>query len=61
MAKHGTLPEYIYHRHCIRSDQSINITFYEANQDEEHAQESEGPGKQYQSEEQAVGERRSEP
>ena len=44
MAKHGTLPEYIYQRQCIRSDQPINITFEEADQGEEHAQESEGPG-----------------
>ena len=38
----------------------INITFDEANQDEEHAQESEGPGKDSQTEEQAIGESGSE-
>ena len=43
MAKHGTLSKYIYQRHYIRSDQPINITLEEADQDEEHAQESEEP------------------
>ena len=61
MAKHGTLPEYIYQRHCIRSDQPINITFEEADQDEEHAQKSEGPGEDSQTEEQAIWESGSEP
>ena len=61
MAKHDTLPEYIFQRHCIRSDQPINITFEEADQDEEHAQESEGPGENSQTEEQAIGESGSEP
>ena len=61
MAKHGTLPEYIYQRHCIRSDQSINITFEEADQDEEHAPESEGSGEDSQTKEQAIGESGSEP
>ena len=61
MAKHGTLPEYIYQRQCIRSDQPIKITFEEADQDEEHAQESEGPGEDSQIEVQAIGESGSEP
>ena len=61
MAKQGTLPENIYQRHCIRSDQTINITVEEADQDEEHAQESEGPGKDSKTEEQAIGESGSEP
>ena len=61
MAKHGTLPEYIYQRHCIRSDQPINITFEEADQDEEHAPESEGSGEDSQTEGQAIGESGSEP
>jgi len=38
MAKHGTLPEYIYQQHCIRSDQPIDITFEEAEQDGEDVQ-----------------------
>ena len=61
MAKHGTLPEYIYQRHCIRSDQPINITLEEADQDEEHAQESEGPEEDSQTGEQAIGESGGEP
>ena len=61
MAKRGALPKYIYQQHCIRSDQPINITFKEADQDEEHAQESEGPGEDSQTEEQAIGESGSEP
>ena len=44
MAKHGSLPQYIYQQHCIRSDQPINITFEEADQDKEDGEESEGPG-----------------
>ena len=61
MAKHGTLPECIYQRHCIRSEQPINITFEEADQDEEHAPESEGSGEDSQTKEQAIGESGSEP
>ena len=60
-AEHGTLTEYIYQRHCIRSDQPINITFEEADQDEEGGQESEGPGEDSQTEEQAMEESGSEP
>ena len=56
-----SVPEYIYQRHCIRSDQSINITFEEADQDEEHAPESEGSGEDSQTEGQAIGESGSEP
>ena len=58
IAKHGTLPEYIYQRHCIRSDQPINITFEEAEQDEEDGQESEGPGEDSQTEEQVMTKRK---
>ncbi|PFX28225.1 hypothetical protein AWC38_SpisGene7031 [Stylophora pistillata] len=61
MAKHGTLPEYIYQRHCIRSDQPTNITFEEADQGEEDGQESEGPGEDSQTEEQVIEESGSEP
>ena len=61
MAKHRTLPKYIYQRHCIRSDQPINITLEEAGQDEEHAQESEGPEEDSQTKEQAIGESGVEP
>lgn len=61
IAKHGTLPEYIYQRHCIRSDQPINIKLEEADQDEEDGQESEGPGEDSQTEEQVIEESGSEP
>ena len=60
MAKHGTLHEYIYQRHCIKSDQPINITLEEADQDEKHAQESEGPEEDSQTGEQAIRESGSE-
>ena len=61
MAKHGSLPEYIYQRHCIRTDQPINITFEEADQDEEVGQESERPGEDSPTEEQVIEESGSEP
>ena len=40
---------------------AIKITFEEADQDEEHAQESEGAGEDSQTEEQTIGESGSEP
>ena len=40
---------------------AINITFVEADQGEEHAQESDGPGEDSHTEDQAIGESGSEP
>ena len=46
MAKHGTLPEFIYQRHCIDSDKPVNVVFKEANE-----QEDGGPREDSQTEE----------
>ena len=35
MAKHGTLPEYIYQRHCISAEWPINVSFEEPEEEEE--------------------------
>ena len=35
MAKHGTLPEYIYQRHCISAERPINVSFEEPEEEEE--------------------------
>ena len=37
MAKHGTLPEYIYQRHCISAERPINVSFEEPEEEEEEA------------------------
>ena len=35
MAKHSTLPEYIYQRHCISAERPINVSFEEPEEEEE--------------------------
>ena len=37
MAKHGTLPEYIYQQHCISAERPINVSFEEPEEEEEEA------------------------
>ena len=37
MAKHSTLPEYIYQRHCISAERPINVSFEEPEEEEEEA------------------------
>ena len=39
MAKHGTLPEYIYQRHCISAERPINVSFEEPEEEEEEEEE----------------------
>ena len=41
MAKHGTLPEYIYQRHCISAERPINVSFEEPEEEEEEEEEEE--------------------
>ena len=41
MAKHGTLPEYIYQRHCISTERPINVSFVEPEEEEEEDEEEE--------------------
>ena len=41
MAKHGTLPEYIYQRHCISAERPINVSFEEPEEKEEEEEEEE--------------------
>ncbi|KAJ7383334.1 hypothetical protein OS493_028882 [Desmophyllum pertusum] len=50
MAKHGTLPEFMYQRHSINSDEPINVVFEVANQDVHEA------GEGSRTEEQAIDE-----
>ena len=40
MAKHGTLPEYMYQRHCISAEQAINVSFEETEEEEARINES---------------------
>ena len=40
MAKHGTLPEYIYQRHCISAERPINVSFEEPEEEEEEEEEA---------------------
>ena len=41
MAKHGTLPEYIYQRHCISAERPINVSFEEPEGEGEEEEEEE--------------------
>ena len=41
MGKHGTLPEYIYQRHCISAERPINVSFEEPEEEEEEEEEEE--------------------
>ena len=41
MVKHGTLPEYMYQRHCISAEQAINVSFEETEEEEEEEEEEE--------------------
>ena len=41
MAKHGTLPEYVYQRHCISAERPINVSFEEPEEEEEEEEEEE--------------------
>ena len=41
MAKHGTLPEYIYQRHCISAERPINVSFEEPEEEGEEEEEEE--------------------
>ena len=40
MAKHGTLPEYIYQRHCISAERPINVSFEEPEEEEARIDEN---------------------
>ena len=47
MAKHGTLPEYIYQRHCISVERPINVSFEEPEEEEEARIDESGDETEY--------------
>lgn len=47
MAKHGTLPEYIYQRHCISAERPINVSFEEPEEEEEARIDESGDETEY--------------
>ena len=47
MAKHDTLPEYIYQRHCISAERPINVSFEEPEEEEEARIDESGDETEY--------------
>ena len=47
MAKHSTLPEYIYQRHCISAERPINVSFEEPEEEEEARIDESGDETEY--------------
>ena len=47
MAKHGTLPESIYQRHCISAERPINVSFEEPEEEEEARIDENGDETEY--------------